>query len=124
MRFEISNWRDDLTVGTNCVDSEENLLVWHDLALIREAVCGFEVAPFEARWHGPHTLKPFWNERRVVGTILAATSDLDARRILRAAAARRRRSFRKCSSCGNLTPPEHRTGSVCHSCMEAQGTVF
>ena len=33
-------------------------------------------------------------------------------------------SFRRCHRCGDLTPPEHRLGAICHSCAQADGVVF
>lgn len=39
--------------------------------------------------------------------------------------ARRRRSFRRCRYCWNLTPPEKRIGDTCMGCAESyQGVVF
>ena len=43
---------------------------------------------------------------------------------VRGASQRRRRRFRRCTTCQELTPPEHRVGTRCHAFLEHQGLVF
>lgn len=78
------------------------------------------VAEPRVRWHGPST--PLLHSG--VQILVRSTDDQAITSAVKEIVARRRRSFRRCGTCGIRTPPEHREGSVCHSCMEEQGTVF
>lgn len=95
--------------------------------VVRVGPRGIEVSPYQQRWEGPGTPVAFARPEVVVAWAEFDSSDDGSARLVDALAdsrAIRRRTFRHCSRCGTSTPPEHRAGQLCHSCMEADGVVF
>lgn len=75
------------------------------------------------RWVTPGTPEPssdLWRSISLAGLTLEALASLVSRG-LRARAAQ----YRRCRYCHQTYPPEHRNGTVCHSCAERHlGIVF
>lgn len=90
------------------------------LVLLRKGK--IEVHEFAISWQGSHTPEL---ESLPFACFDAATSNVPA--ILAAVQAvrvRRQKRFYRCRLCGARVPPEWRSGSTCHACMEKSGIVF
>ena len=70
--------------------------------------------------HGPAASSRLW--RRVKAENL---SDEGLSELLQKASAARAAEFKKCRYCGELVPPERRTGRACHGCASGhEGIVY
>ena len=102
-------------------------LIEDDVVLKRE-LDKLTVAPVHVVWRGHEPEMLFDPERAVGGLYLENELDeVDVaalRQLVLEARRRRRSSFRKCSDCGQLTPPDRRVDSLCHACFEKSGGAF
>lgn len=92
------------------------------------AVNMIAVAPIIVRWCG-HVPELLFDPERVVAEVsfneaLSEQDRSDLCTVIRKAEHARKSSFRRCSICGELTPPEHRVEGRCHACFERAGGVF
>ena len=105
------------------VDAEWRVGLSHEedlLALVGEFADGSGIVAVPAvRWFGQ---QPRVTLGRYVEIARVDTEDFDL--ALADAVRRRKKSFVRCSHCGTKVLPEYRDGRKCHSCMEADGTVF
>lgn len=102
----------------------DSMVQFGEHVLVRQSGAVIFVAPLTVTWMGqvPQVVYDF---EREVGQL--NTSELDVESLgpfVKKAEYARKSSFRRCSVCGELTPPEHRILNQCHSCFERAGGVF
>lgn len=86
------------------------------------------LAPIVVKWCG-HVPELLFDPERVVAEVtfngaLFEQDRSDLCTVIRKAEHARKSSFRRCSTCGELTPPEHRVEGHCHACFEQTGGAF
>lgn len=90
------------------------------LVLLRKGK--IEVHEFAISWQEPHTPElqslPYACFDAVTSNVPAILAAVHAARL------RRQKRFYRCRLCGERVPPEWRSGSTCHACMEKSGIVF
>ena len=117
----------DELVGFVTSKSEGTVRFGEHVAL-QWAVNTIAVAPIVIRWCG-HLPELLFDPERVVAEVtfngaLTEQDQYDLCTVIRKAEHARKSSFRRCSTCGELTPPEHRVEGRCHACFEQAGGVF
>lgn len=121
----VGNFYDRIEDAWKALSSEDEVMLQigkHVLVYRTGSV--ISTSPLTVRWLG-HVPTVFFDFARAVGDQDATELDREHLvSLVKKAEHARKSSFRRCSICGELTPPEHRVEGRCHACFERAGGVF